>query len=130
MSTCSRSSRSIPRCPARTRCWSASKAAGINPGEAEIREGALHAIAGPATFPSGEGSDLAGVVEAVGDGVDAFAVGDEVLGFTDTRASHAELVVVAGRPADGQAGRRVVGGGGLAVRRRRRPPRRWCTPSA
>jgi NADPH2:quinone reductase len=36
------------------------KAAGINPGEASIRKGLLDA-AFPATFPSGEGSDLAGV---------------------------------------------------------------------
>ncbi len=69
------------------------KAAGINPGESKIREGML-AARWPATFPSGEGSDLAGVVEQVGDQVDGFAVGDEVLGFTDTRASHAELVAV------------------------------------
>jgi NADPH:quinone reductase-like Zn-dependent oxidoreductase len=69
------------------------KAAGINPGEAKIREGAMRERF-PATFPSGEGSDLAGVVEAVGDGVTAFAPGDEVLGFTHNRASHAELVVV------------------------------------
>ena len=41
------------------------RATGINPGEAKIREGALHAR-WPATFPSGEGSDLAGVVTAVG----------------------------------------------------------------
>jgi NADPH:quinone reductase-like Zn-dependent oxidoreductase len=34
------------------------KAASINPGEAKIREGLLHAM-WPATFPSGEGSDLA-----------------------------------------------------------------------
>jgi NADPH:quinone reductase-like Zn-dependent oxidoreductase len=53
----------------------------------------LHSIF-PATFPSGEGSYLAGVVHAVGDGVDAFAVGDEVIGYTDNRASHAEYVVV------------------------------------
>src|SRR5271163_4817202 len=37
------------------------KAAGINPGEAAIREGAF-ADRWPTTFPSGEGSDLAGVV--------------------------------------------------------------------
>ncbi|MEA2566651.1 MAG: hypothetical protein QOD49_1828, partial [Actinomycetota bacterium] len=40
------------------------KAAGINPGEASIRRG-LMAELWPATFPSGEGSDLAGVVEEV-----------------------------------------------------------------
>jgi NADPH:quinone reductase-like Zn-dependent oxidoreductase len=69
------------------------KAAGINPGEAKIREGLLHEL-WPATFPSGQGSDLAGVVEQVGDSVDGFAAGDEVLGYTDSRASQAELVVV------------------------------------
>jgi NADPH:quinone reductase-like Zn-dependent oxidoreductase len=69
------------------------KAAGINPGEIAIREGFLH-DRWPATFPSGEGTDLAGVVQAVGDGVSAFAVGDEVLGWTEQRASQAELVVV------------------------------------
>jgi NADPH:quinone reductase-like Zn-dependent oxidoreductase len=70
------------------------KAAGINPGEISIREGHLHER-WPATFPSGEGTDLAGLVQAVGDGVSAFAPGDEVLGWTEQRASHAELVVVA-----------------------------------
>src|SRR6201996_8145762 len=69
------------------------KAAGINPGEGKIREGLLHEQ-WPATFPSGQGSDLAGVVEAVGDGVSGFAAGDEVIGFTDNRASQAELVVI------------------------------------
>ena len=69
------------------------KAAGINPGEIAIREGRLQER-WPATFPSGEGTDLAGIVQAVGDGVSAFAVGDEVLGWTEERASHAELVAV------------------------------------
>ncbi len=69
------------------------KAAGINPGEAKIREGLLHSR-WPATFPSGEGSDLAGIVADVGPGVTGAAVGDEVIGFTDNRASHAEYVVV------------------------------------
>ena len=69
------------------------KAAAINPGETHIRVGALH-DRWPATFPSGEGSDLAGVVVEVGPGVTGWAVGDEVAGFTDLRASHAELVRV------------------------------------
>ena len=68
------------------------KAASINPGEAMIREGLLDAI-WPATFPSGEGSDLAGIVTKIGSGVESFKVGDEVIGFTDGRASHAEYVV-------------------------------------
>jgi NADPH:quinone reductase-like Zn-dependent oxidoreductase len=69
------------------------KAAGINPGEAKIRRGLAHARF-PATFPSGEGSDLAGVVDEVAPDVDGVAVGDDVVGFTDQRASHAELVLV------------------------------------
>jgi NADPH:quinone reductase-like Zn-dependent oxidoreductase len=69
------------------------KAASINPGEAKIREGLMHAM-WPATFPSGEGSDLAGIVTKLGTGVEGFKVGDEVIGFTDRRASHAEYAVV------------------------------------
>ena len=69
------------------------RAAGINPGEAAIRTGALHDMF-PATFPSGEGSDLAGVVTAVGPGVTEFAVGDEVLGFSLRRSSHATHTAV------------------------------------
>ena len=69
------------------------KAAGINPGEAAIREGAF-AKRWPATFPSGQGSDLAGLVEEVGSAVKNVAVGDEIIGFTNNRASQAELVVV------------------------------------
>lgn len=72
------------------------RAAGINPGEAYIRTGAM-AERFPATFPSGEGSDFAGVVSAVGEGVTGFAVGDEVLGWSSSRSSHATHVAV---PAD------------------------------
>lgn len=69
------------------------KAAGINPGEASIRKGLL-ADKWPSTFPSGEGSDLAGVVKEVGIDVTGFAPGDEVLGWSEERSSHAEEVVV------------------------------------
>ncbi len=72
------------------------RAAGINPGEASIRKGLLDERF-PATFPSGQGSDLAGVVTEVGDGVDKWVTGDEVLGFSWERSSHASHVVV---PAD------------------------------
>jgi NADPH:quinone reductase-like Zn-dependent oxidoreductase len=69
------------------------KAAGINPGEAKIREGLLHSL-WPATFPSGQGSDLAGIVAETGPGVTGVAPGDEVIGYTDNRSSQAEYVVV------------------------------------
>ena len=69
------------------------RAAGINPSEAAIRTGRVREFF-PATFPSGEGSDLAGVVEALGAGVNGIAEGDEVIGFTNNRASHAEYVLV------------------------------------
>src|SRR5689334_2407554 len=69
------------------------KAAGINPGEAKIREGLMHAR-WPATFPSGQGSDLAGTVTQAGPGVTGFAAGDEVIGYTNDRASQAEYVLV------------------------------------
>ena len=69
------------------------RAAGINPGESKIRAGLLDDRF-PATFPSGQGSDLAGVVEEVGPGAAPFSPGDEVVGFSDRRSSQAELVVV------------------------------------
>ncbi len=68
------------------------KAAGINPGEAKIREGALHEL-WPAKFPSGQGSDFAGVVDSLGPDVTTVAPGDEVIGWVDTRSSQAEYVV-------------------------------------
>ena len=68
------------------------RAAGINPGEAAIRNGAF-AQRWPSTFPSGQGSDFAGFVVELGSGVSNWAVDDAVLGFTHERASHAELVV-------------------------------------
>jgi NADPH:quinone reductase-like Zn-dependent oxidoreductase len=67
-------------------------AAGINPGEISIRTGALH-DRWPATFPSGQGSDFAGRVVEAGPSVTGFAVGDEVLGWSDHRSSHADYVV-------------------------------------
>jgi NADPH:quinone reductase-like Zn-dependent oxidoreductase len=69
------------------------KAAGINPGEAKIRDGLLH-TRWPATFPSGQGSDLAGIVAETGPRVTGFSAGDEVIGFTDNRASQAEYAIV------------------------------------
>jgi NADPH:quinone reductase-like Zn-dependent oxidoreductase len=68
------------------------KAAGINPGEASIRKG-VFAKVWPATFPSGQGTDFAGVIAELGPSATGFRVGDEVVGYTEKRASHAELVL-------------------------------------
>src|ERR1700758_4185121 len=69
------------------------KAAGINPSEAVIRTGAVSDLF-PSTFPSGQGSDLAGVIEEAGAGVSGFSPGDQVIAFSNKRASQAELVLV------------------------------------
>ncbi|MBS2029777.1 MAG: NADP-dependent oxidoreductase [Deltaproteobacteria bacterium] len=69
------------------------RAAGINPGEMGIRSGAMKEIF-PATFPSGEGSDFAGVVREVGANVAGFKPGQEVIGWSDERSSHATHVSV------------------------------------
>ncbi|TXL89394.1 NADP-dependent oxidoreductase [Streptomyces sp. IB2014 016-6] len=71
-------------------------AAGLNPGEIGVREGLAHAI-WPATFPSGQGSDLAGEVVAVGSAVSTPTIGAQVIGFTNRRAAQADYVAV---PAD------------------------------
>jgi NADPH:quinone reductase-like Zn-dependent oxidoreductase len=69
------------------------RAAAINPGEIAIREGRLEAV-WPSALPQGEGSDLAGIVEQVGEGVEQLAAGDAVCGWSDERGSHAELASV------------------------------------
>jgi NADPH:quinone reductase-like Zn-dependent oxidoreductase len=69
------------------------EAAGINPGEAKIRQGLL-ADQFPTSFPSGQGSDLAGVIEAAGPGTSPWVPGDEVIGFTNRRGSQAQFAVV------------------------------------
>lgn len=69
------------------------RASGINPGEISIRDGRLKDVY-PMDLPFGEGTDLAGDVAAVGDGVDHVAPGDAVLGWTDGRAAHSEYVLV------------------------------------
>src|SRR5258708_40355391 len=61
------------------------KAAGINPSEAAIRTGAVAQLF-PSTFPSGQGSDLAGVIEEVGTGAGGVSPGDEVVGVRNKRA--------------------------------------------
>src|SRR6185312_9334322 len=84
--------RDLPRpTPGPDQVLVAVRAAGINISEAKIRSGQVRAFF-PATFPSGQGSDLAGVVAEVGADVKGMTEGDEVIGFTNNRASQAEFV--------------------------------------
>lgn len=69
------------------------RAAGINPFESKLRSGVFQSAI-PITFPAAEGNDFAGVVEALGADVQDFSVGDEVLGTSAKRGSHAELALV------------------------------------
>lgn len=72
------------------------RAAGVNPLDWKV----IRAVFGgqPPTSPQGLGVELAGVVDAVGDNVSAFAVGDEVLGRPIGNAGYAEFALA--RPAD------------------------------
>jgi NADPH:quinone reductase-like Zn-dependent oxidoreductase len=69
------------------------RAAGLNPGETMIRQGLLHQR-WPASFPSGQGTDFAGVISAVGAGVSSVEVGTEVAGWSEWRSSQAQYVRV------------------------------------
>ncbi len=73
------------------------RAASINPGERDLREGVFRDLGLPGDLPAGQGSDLAGVVEESND--PRWAVGDEVVGYLvwgNPIGTHAELVAVPG----------------------------------
>jgi NADPH:quinone reductase-like Zn-dependent oxidoreductase len=61
------------------------KAAGLNALDGKIRAGMMAAMFSTA-FPAVPGAELAGVVDALGEGVTHLQVGDEVLGWSDTGA--------------------------------------------
>lgn len=67
------------------------RAASINPVDWKVRAGFM-ADFSPLTFPAIGGSDAAGVVDEVGEGVDGLSVGDEVFGLGS--ATDAELAVL------------------------------------
>ncbi|MDP9294537.1 MAG: NADP-dependent oxidoreductase [Actinomycetota bacterium] len=77
------------------------KGAGVNPVDWKLRSGMMRE-AMPVDMPSIPGSDVAGVVDEVGDGVSDVAVGDEVFGFAvgGGAAQHAVLEHYATKPAD------------------------------
>ena len=68
------------------------RAAGVNPIDWKIRSGAMSAFM-PLALPAVDGREAAGVVDALGEGVDDVAVGDEVFGFT-TGGAAAEKAIM------------------------------------
>ena len=64
------------------------RAAAANPMDWKIRRGEMKALTW-FRFPRGLGHDFAGVVEAVGPGVERLKVGDEVFGVTSIRQAGA-----------------------------------------
>jgi NADPH:quinone reductase-like Zn-dependent oxidoreductase len=76
------------------------RAAGVNPMDFKIRRGYLQGMI-PTTFPAVPGFEVAGVVDEVGEGVTEFAVGDEVVGWSQSGAyaEHAVVGIVARKPA-------------------------------
>lgn len=70
------------------------RAAAANPYDWKIRNGEMKMMSGR-TFPQGVGHDFAGVVQAIGDGVTRFGVGDAVLGAAPIKGggAFAEVVV-------------------------------------
>lgn len=69
------------------------RAAGVNPFDWKL----LHGYMGERALPAGLGNDVAGVVDAVGEGVTAFAVGGEVLGQAATPSYATSALAAADR---------------------------------
>jgi NADPH:quinone reductase-like Zn-dependent oxidoreductase len=76
------------------------RAASVNPIDWKVRSGML--ADGPLATPTTPGSDVAGVVDEVGEGVDDVAVGDEVFGFSigGGAAEHTLLAHYARKPPE------------------------------
>ncbi|MEU1161120.1 NADP-dependent oxidoreductase, partial [Streptomyces sp. NPDC005921] len=67
------------------------RAAGVNPVDWKILQGAMREQI-PLALPAGLGSDVAGVVDAIGEGVTGTKIGDEVLG-TSLTPSYAQFAL-------------------------------------
>src|SRR5689334_2149509 len=72
------------------------RASSLVPGDMRVRSG-RQSSALPAQFPYRTGFDAAGIVDALGEQVTGFSIGDEVYGFAapDRRGTNAEQAVLA-----------------------------------
>lgn len=79
--------------PAAGQVLIAVKAAAVNPADWKLRDGWAKAFV-PLTFPAIPGGDVAGVVEAAGNGVTHFKPGDAVFAMTTIMGGYAEYVAL------------------------------------
>jgi NADPH:quinone reductase-like Zn-dependent oxidoreductase len=71
------------------------RAAGVNPFDWKVLHGRVPGF--PKAFPAGLGNDVAGVVDALGEGVTSFSVGDPVLGQSATPSYATSALAAADR---------------------------------
>ncbi len=88
------------------------EAAGVGPWDTRMRAGGF----GPQETPYIPGAELAGTVEALGSGVDGFAVGDAVWAYPNLKGATAQLVVIPAATASRRPARlSAVDAGGAPV---------------
>lgn len=71
------------------------QAIGVGGVDAVIRRGTIGALAGTGTEPIVPGSEIAGIVSSVGEGVDPAWLGRRVWAFTGTSGGYAEVAIAA-----------------------------------
>jgi NADPH:quinone reductase-like Zn-dependent oxidoreductase len=89
------------------------RAAGLNNFDSKVRQSP--AMLPNRTLPSGQGAEFAGVIDEVGDGSTTAAVGDEVLGWSNSSAQADFVVVPAGQTAPKPSGLGWAAAGGLGL---------------
>jgi NADPH:quinone reductase-like Zn-dependent oxidoreductase len=73
-------------------------AAGVNPVDWKVRAGYLREVL-PLTLPAVLGTEVSGVVEDIGDGVEGFSIADEVFGALPLVGGYAEYALLPARTA-------------------------------
>lgn len=86
------------------------RAAGLNPYDSKVRRGLI-----PATLPVRPGSEFAGIIDELGEGVTELHVGDSVLGWSSGSAQADYVVVAASHVAAKPAGLDWAVAGGLGL---------------
>ncbi|MFF4835252.1 NADP-dependent oxidoreductase [Streptomyces sp. NPDC001315] len=73
-------------------------ASGVNPVDWKVRAGYVREVL-PLTLPAVFGTEVSGVVEEIGDGVEGFGIGDEVFGALPLNGGYAEYALLPAQAA-------------------------------